>query len=233
VGFAVDDNLLQQQIDYYRARSGEYDEWFYRQKRYDRGAALSRQWFDEVRAVRRDLFALGRVESALELACGTGIWTQELCRIAAQITALDASEEMIAINHAKVAAEHASYQQADLFAWQPDRQYDLVFFAFWLSHVPADRLDGFLNAVSAAVKPGGHLFLIDSRHEPTSTAADSPLRDDEHIIRTRKLNDGREFKVVKVFYEPADLHAHLSRAGFAADVQTTDHYFIYAKGVKE
>ncbi len=229
----MNDDLLQQQIDYYRARSGEYDEWFYRQNRYDRGAALSRQWFDEVRVLRRALDALGQVEAALELACGTGIWTQELSRIATQVTALDASEEMIAINRAKVAAANVAYQQADLFAWQPDRQYDLVFFAFWLSHVPADRLDGFLASVSAAVKPGGRVFMINSRQEPTSTATDSPLRDDEHIIRTRKLNDGREFKVVKVFYEPADLHHHLSQAGFAVDVQTTDHYFIYAIGVKE
>ncbi len=183
--------------------------------------------------LRRALSALGQVESALELACGTGIWTQELCRIATQVTAIDASEEMIAINRAKVAAAKVTYQQADLFAWQPDRQYDLVFFGFWLSHVPADRLDQFLSAVGAAVKPGGYIFIIDSRLEPTSTAADNPLRDDEHIIRTRKLNDGREFKVVKVFYEPADLRAHLKRAGFSADVQTTDHYFIYAKGVKE
>ncbi len=229
----MNDDLLQQQIDYYRARSGEYDEWFYRQNRYDRGAALSQQWFDEVRVLRRELHALGQVESALELACGTGIWTQELSRIATQIIALDASEEMIAINRAKVAAANVTYQQADLFAWQPDRQYDLVFFAFWLSHVPADRLDRFLNAVSTAVKPGGHVFLIDSRQEPTSTAADSPLRDDEQIVRTRKLNDGREFKVVKVFYEPNDLRRHLSQAGFTASVQTTDHYFIYALGVKE
>ena len=202
----MNDDFLQQQIAYYRARSGEYDEWFYRQNRYDRGAALSRQWFDEVRVLRRALHALGKVESALELACGTGIWTQELSRIAAQVTALDASEEMIAINRAKVAAANVTYQQADLFNWQPDRQYDLVFFGFWLSHVPADRLDGFLSAVSAAVKPGGHVFLINSRLEPTSTATDNPLRDDEQIIRTRKLNDGREFKVVKVFYEPDDLH---------------------------
>ncbi len=229
----MNDDLLQQQIAYYRARSGEYDEWFYRQNRYDRGAALSRQWFDEVRGIRRDLFALGQVESALELACGTGIWTQELLQLAEHVTALDASEEMIAINRAKLTAANVSYQQADLFAWQPDRQYDLVFFSFWLSHVPADRLDGFSGRRQRAVKPGGHVFLIDSRHEPTSTAKDSPLRDDEHIFRTRKLNDGSEFKVVKVFYEPDDLRHHLSRAGFGADVQTTDHYFIYASGIKE
>lgn len=220
-------------MDYYRARASEYDEWFYRQNRYDRGAEINRQWFGEVAVLRRALGTIGRVESALELACGTGIWTQELSRMAAQVRALDASEEMLAINRAKVTAANVTYQQTDLFAWQPERQYDLVFFSFWLSHVPAERLDGFLTTVSSVVKPSGHVFMIDSRLEPTSTAKDNPLREDEEIIRTRKLNDGREFKVVKMFYEPNDLHQYLARAGFAADVRTTDHYFIYASGVKE
>jgi hypothetical protein len=28
---------------------------------------------------------------------------------------------------------------ADLFAWSPERRYDVVFFGFWLSHVPLER----------------------------------------------------------------------------------------------
>jgi hypothetical protein len=33
----TDERLLADQIAYYRARAGEYDEWFLRQGRYDRG----------------------------------------------------------------------------------------------------------------------------------------------------------------------------------------------------
>lgn len=229
----MSDDILKQQIDYYRARAAEYDEWFYRQKRYDRGETLNAQWFAEAEIVRTALYELSRLGEALELACGTGIWTQELAGIAGHVTALDASEEMIAINRAKVNAANVTYEQVDLFAWQPERQYDLVFFSFWLSHVPAERLAAFLAKVSAALRPGGRMFMIDSRHEPTSTATDNPLREDEHLIRTRKLNDGREFKIVKVFYEPADLHDQLAAAGLRADVRTTDNYFIYAIAEKE
>ena len=35
----MDERLLQEQVDYYRARAGEYDEWFFRTGRYDLGAA--------------------------------------------------------------------------------------------------------------------------------------------------------------------------------------------------
>lgn len=32
-------DILQEQIQYYRDRASEYDEWFFRQGRYDRGEA--------------------------------------------------------------------------------------------------------------------------------------------------------------------------------------------------
>ena len=47
--------LLQEQVDYYRARAGEYDEWFFRQGRYDRGPAHRDSWLAEVAIVEAAL----------------------------------------------------------------------------------------------------------------------------------------------------------------------------------
>lgn len=229
----MSDDILQQQIAYYRARAGEYDEWFYRLNRYDRGEALNQQWFDEVAIVLQAVKGLRHVPDVLELACGTGIWTQELASLADNVTAVDASDEVIAINREKLNAPNVQYQQADLFTWEPERQYNLVFFSFWLSHVSPERLDSFLSVVNRATKPGGRIFMIDSRPDEASTAKDNPLRDDEHIYRTRKLNDGSTYTIVKVFYEPTESKHKLANAGFNAAVRTTDHYFIYANAVKE
>lgn len=224
-------SVLEHQIAYYRARAAEYDEWFYRQNRYDRGPEFNAQWAREVEGVRSALTAIGPVDSALELAPGTGIWTQELARMANTVVAVDASPEMIAINQAKVLSERVEYRQEDLFAWQPDREYDLVFFSFWLSHVPPSKLDGFLGRVAAATKPGGHVFIIDSQDDLRSKAKDHPGRDDE-VMETRKLNDGSVYRIVKVYYEVDPLRQALDRAGFDAEVRLTDTFFIYASGLR-
>ena len=129
--------LLQHQIDYYRARAPEYDEWFYRQGRYDQGAAHTRLWEGEVRQLREQLQSAGRFAHILELAPGTGIWTAELIKIGERVTALDASPEMIAINRAKLLSANVEYRQTDLFTWRPDRQYDMVFLAFGYPMCPA------------------------------------------------------------------------------------------------
>jgi hypothetical protein len=39
--------------------------------------------------------------------------------------------------------ERVRFVAADLFTWTPDRRYDVVFFGFWLSHVPAERFASF------------------------------------------------------------------------------------------
>ncbi len=228
----VADNALQQQIDYYRARAGEYDEWFYRMGRYDHGKALNQQWFDEAKQVMEMLHQIAMVDEALELACGTGIWTEQLLKIARHITALDASPEVIAINRQKLAAANIDYQQVDLFQWQPERGYDLVLFGFWLSHVPPEKLDSFLASVSQAVKPGGKLFIVDSQPAGTSSASNHQPYEAESIRHVRKLNDGREFTIYKIFYEPASLREKLASFGFDADVRVTDNYFVYTTATK-
>lgn len=228
------DDILQQQIDYYRARAGEYDEWFYRVGRYDHGAAQNQWWFDEAKQVMDALHQTGTVDDALELAAGTGIWTEQLLKIARRITALDASPEVLAINRQKLNnADNVTYQQADLFRWQPDRAYDLVFFSFWLSHVPPERLNSFLRTVYDATKPGGRVFIVDSRPASASSALNHQPYDPDSIYHMRKLNDGREFTIYKVFYEPDALWAKLEAFGFDADVRLTEHFFIYASAVKK
>ncbi|MXX50961.1 MAG: class I SAM-dependent methyltransferase [Chloroflexi bacterium] len=224
----------QEQYEYYRARAPEFDEWFYRTGRYDRGPAHTEQWQREVEVVRRQLHSGARCERILELAPGTGIWTQELAQLGERVTALDASPEMIAINRAKLSADNidnVDYALCDLFEWQPQEQVDMVFFGFWLSHVPADKLTGFLRALRAALKPGGRLFLVDSLAPDQSnprTGTQSLSADRQQ----RELKDGRQYEIVKIYYEPGALSAILRENGFDIEAQATDSFFLYADGVR-
>src|SRR5262245_18844352 len=112
------EDMLQQQIAYYQARASEYDEWFLRQGRYDRGPELNRQWFQEVEQVRSTLGAFTPAGSLLELACGTGLWTQQLLGTADHITAVDAAPQALELNQQRLQSPKVTYIQADLFAWR-------------------------------------------------------------------------------------------------------------------
>lgn len=224
--------VIQQQIEYYRLRASEYDEWFYRVGRYDYGTVLNQQWFDEVAIVQDALHQLEPVDHILELACGTGIWTQELLKLGERITAIDASAEVIELNRQKVNSPRVTYHQLDLFQWEPKEEYDLVFFSFWLSHVPPDLLTAFLQKVYRSLRRGGRVFIIDSRFEPTSTATNHTLAQDSPVYQTRKLNNGQEYQIVKIFYQPDELHDRLIKTGFASEIKVTENYFIYVNARK-
>jgi demethylmenaquinone methyltransferase/2-methoxy-6-polyprenyl-1,4-benzoquinol methylase len=226
------DDALREQITYYRARAGEYDEWFLRQGRYDRGAAANVQWHAEAAQVAAALDAFlagrGRQDAALELAAGTGLWTQRLAPYFDHLTVVDASPEMLEINRARLdaAADRIIYEVADLFAWRPQRRYDLVFFSFWLSHVPPERFAAFWALVRSCLAPGGVAFMIDSRYAASSTARDHQLEGEAATQVARRLNDGSEFRIVKVFYIPERLRADLADLGWRADISATPTYFL-------
>jgi 2-polyprenyl-3-methyl-5-hydroxy-6-metoxy-1,4-benzoquinol methylase len=230
---AVPEETLEEMAGYYRARAAEYDEWFYRHGRYDHGAEANARWLAEAETVFIALDRLALTGEVLELAPGTGIWTERLVSTARSVTAVDASAEMIAINRAKVASAKVTYLQADLFTWRPDRTYDAVVFGFWISHVPHERLPGFLATVASALRPGGAVFFVDGRREPTSTAAGDRLPEADSQMMTRRLNDGRTFQIVKNFYDPADLAARCAAAGLDVVVRETPTYFQYGSGARK
>jgi SAM-dependent methyltransferase len=223
-------DVEREQVAYYRARAAEYDEWFFRQGRYDRGAR-NQQWFDDVEDVRSRLRALGALGDVLELAAGTGLWTERLLAQATSVHAVDASPETLAINHERVGgSERVSYDVADVFAWRPSRRYDTVFFGFWLSHVPDARFADFWDMVASALAPGGRVAFVDSLPDETGTARDQSMSTDG--LQLRRLNDGREFRIVKRFYTPREIEAGLGRQGWAVTAGRTSAYFLWGTGTR-
>jgi SAM-dependent methyltransferase len=224
------DAMLQGQIAYYRARAAEYDEWLYRQGRYDRGPEENATWFAEFAIVGRALDQFAPRGRVLEFAGGTGYWTQRLARFADSVTVIDAAPEMLALNRERVGASKIRRLQADIFAFEPVGRYDVVFFGFWLSHVPAQRFDSFWDLVRRCLGPAGRVFFVDSRPNQASTARDQPLPEVESTTMLRRLNDGQEFEIVKVFYSPAELTERLAKLGWDLEVLATDNHCLYGYG---
>lgn len=202
--------ITDEQIEYYRARAGEYDE--------------STAGFADVFAPAKSMLKeMGQFDHILELACGTGFWTETLLQMGKEITAIDAAPEMLEIARKRLGEDHITYQQADLFHWEPTKEYDLVFFANWLSHVPPESLDDFLNNVRRAIRAGRHIAIVDQY---------APSVDDKTIAKadvyaTRPLSDGREFTIVKAFYDLAELEKKIERLGFEVrTIKFTDTFFF-------
>ena len=228
-GFPVqhDQDVIQTQLSYYRERAGEYDEWFFRRGRYDRGAEHRAEWFREIGTVESHLLPMVRDKEVVEFAAGTGLWTKRLLDAGAcRILAIDGSPEVLEINRARTSTDAVEYEIADVFAWNPTRVFDIVFFSFWLSHVPQSRFEAFWSMVRRSLRPDGQVLFVDSLLEQTSTATDHKAVDASGIAH-RKLNDGREFQIVKVFHDPATLQSRLAQLGWNGRVQSSGKFFLF------
>ncbi len=228
----IGDDLLAEQLAYYRARAAEYDDWFFRRGRYDRGAAATASWFEEAGRVRDWLRALPlRGADVLELASGTGIWTEELVAQGARVTAVDAAPEMLAALRERL-GDAVEVRGADLFAYAPERPVDAVVSCFFMSHVPDERFGAFAALVAGALRPGGAYFLCDSLRTPSSTAADHALPEGDDPTMLRRLDDGRTYRIVKRFRTDAELASALRGAGLDVEVRRTPTYFQVALGTR-
>ena len=220
-------------LQYYQARAAEYQtNGFSGKGRYDRGPEHRARWFSEVAIVEAALQEALPSGEVLELACGTGLWTQHLVKQHSRVVAIDASDEAIAINRRRVRSGVVEYIVADLFNWTPPAgRFDAVFFGFWLSHVPPGLFDAFWEIVRTTLKQDGRVFFVDSLLEQTSTARDHDQLDTSGEVR-RRLNDGREFSIVKMFYEPASLEQRLGDRGWEGWVRSSGQFFLYRLGDK-
>ena len=212
-------------LAYYAARADEYDDWYLRRGRYERGPVHDTAWNAELDLAGRWLDALPISGDIVELAAGTGWWSPLLAS-KGELSLYDGNDAPLDRARERLVAHDLRAHLHVRDAWaEPDRQVDAVFTGFWLSHVPRDRLDPFLTIVRRWLRPGGTFAFIDSRPDPQSSAIDHPTPADDRSVR--RLDDGREFTIVKVYYEPSELEDALRGAGFVdAGVTTTGRFFL-------
>jgi SAM-dependent methyltransferase len=206
------DATLNEQIAYYRARATEYDATLVGDVE-----ALSQRFAD----LLQDLDPRGEV---LEIACGTGLWTQHLVRMADSLTALDSSPEMIELARSRIGAPEACLVVADVFAWEPDRRYDCIFFGFWLSHVPPARFGDFWRRLAAWLARGGRVLFVDEGRP--RAAKDPSFRSAEGPLVKRRLRDGTAYDIVKVFYDSDEVTGALADLGWAASIRLSEDGFL-------
>jgi demethylmenaquinone methyltransferase/2-methoxy-6-polyprenyl-1,4-benzoquinol methylase len=212
-------------VDYYQARAGEYDDWYLRRGRFARGPIHDAAWNAELDGAGTWLDGLPIRGEIVELAAGTGWWSPLLAS-KGELSIYDAASAPLDRARDRLLAHGLRAHIHIRDAWaEPDRRVDALFCGFWLSHVERARTGEFLALARRWLKPGGIFAFIDSLPDPQSGAADHPMPSDDTSVR--RLDDGREFTIVKVYRELAELESALRDAGFAAAaVATTGRFFV-------
>ncbi len=232
-GSPVVPDLDREMREYYAARTPEYDDWYLRRGRYSRGPARDIAWQVELDGVTGWLDRQPISGDIVELAAGTGWWSPLLAQ-KGELSLYDVNPGPLERARERLVAHGLRAHLHVRDAWtESDRQVDAVFCGFWLSHVDEDRLDDFLGLVRRWLRPGGVFTFIDSLPDPELGAVDhAPVGQDG--VALRRVADGREFRVVKVYRDGAALTAALQRAGFDdVRLEATPRFFQMGTAVRD
>ncbi|MBV8990541.1 MAG: class I SAM-dependent methyltransferase [Solirubrobacterales bacterium] len=175
---------------YYDTRAAEYDEWYL-----GLGVFAQRDrpgWFQELDELEAAVAELPAAQT-LDVACGTGYLTRHL---RGEITALDQSEQMLAIARRRL--PEATVVRADALALPfPDKAFERVFTGHFYGHLERSQRERF---VAEARRVGDELVIVDSAVRPDHAREE---------WQQRVLNDGSQFQVYKRFFEAEDLIGEL------------------------
>ena len=203
--------------EYYAARAPIYDEVYLRP---ERQADL-----DELRRRIPGWFA-GR--SVLEVACGTGWWTQLIARVAARMTATDAVAEPLAFARLRPGVQRVSFVQADALAL-PDSlgTFDAAFAGLWISHVPVERRREFLAGLHARLVPAACVVLVDNTEAQCERLPIVERDAAGNTYQRRTLPDGTAHRVLKNFPSEAELRSMVDGIGANAQYRRGAHFWAF------
>lgn len=190
--------------DYYAARAKEYDKIYAKPERQQ-----------DLRAIEQWLPTKFAESEVLEVAAGTGYWTQFIAPAAKRMVALDASQETFSIAKTRAGCAGVDWVVGDAYQMPlAGQKFDAVFAGFWFSHIPLEKLPAYLSYLNGFLKPGARVIFLDNLYvEGNST----PLSDRDaagNTYQTRPLADGSTHKVLKNYpteLELSDLVSSFSR----------------------
>lgn len=180
--------------DYYAARAQEYDRIYSKPERQDDLRRME-AWLPDALADR----------TVLELACGTGYWTQFYAAQARHVLGIDSSQETLDVAQTRVPT-NVQLLQGDAYRVPAlDIAFDACFAGFWWSHIPLQRVSAFLNSLHASLQPAAKVIFIDNRFVPGSSTPISERTAEGDTYQERNLDDGSVHRVLKNFPRAEEL----------------------------
>ena len=201
---------------YYAARAPEYDSVYRKQERQP-----------DLRSIEGWLPPRFTGETVLEIACGTGYWTQFIAPSAARIVAVDSAPETIRIAKERVPEGIVQFVFGDAYALPVHLgEFSAAFAGFWFSHVPKARRLEFLLGLGKLLKPGSKVVLLDNHYVVGSSSPIAEQDSEGNTYQTRVLTDGSTHRVLKNFPSEAELQASI--AGFGESGTFTRWSYFWA-----
>jgi SAM-dependent methyltransferase len=201
--------------DYYARRAPEYERIY---EKPERQADLA--------TLREFVAGTFSGRSVLEVACGTGHWTDVLARTARHVTGIDINDEVLSLAGERQLGANVHLIRGDAFDLPTLlTSFDAALAVFWWSHLTKLQLEEFLAGLRAELKPGSIVVFIDNIYVEGSSTPISRRDSDGNTYQMRKLDDGSTTEVLKNFPTDEKIRAALANHVREISIQRLTYYW--------
>ena len=203
---------------YYAARAPYYDDVYDKPERRE-----------DIAFLREYLPATFAGRTVLEVACGTGYWTQHIAPAASGMTATDAVAEPLELAKGRPGVQSVAFAIADAYDLPESLgRFEGAYAGLWLSHVPVERRREFLESLHRRLLPGARVVLVDNSQVQLK---DFPIAERDALGNTyqhRRLKDGSVHRVLKNFPSRAELEAMVAGFGARPEYRDLQNFWLFA-----
>ena len=202
---------------YYSKRASEYEQVYEKPERQH-----------ELEWLRQRVPMLFRGKTVLEVACGTGYWTQYIARTAKRVYACDINESVLEIARDKrIAPGRAEFFKADAVALDAvPSGCNAAFAGFWWSHVKKSDLERFVANLAARIEPGSVVGILDNNYVEGSSTAVSRRDAEGNTYQMRRLASGDHYEVLKNFPTAPELTHAVQSVARDARLEELQYYWL-------
>jgi ubiquinone/menaquinone biosynthesis C-methylase UbiE len=182
----------------------------------------------ELAWLRERVPELLRGRTVLEVACGTGYWTQYIARAAKHVNACDINESVLEIAREKpIPAGRATFFKADAITLQGvPAGCDAAFAGFWWSHVKKSELALFVKELSLRLQPGALVGILDNSYAEGSSTPISRRDAEGNTYQMRTLANGDKYEVLKNFPSALELTEAVRPVAREAHLESLTYYWL-------
>ncbi len=183
---------------------------------------------EDLARLRERLPTLFADRSVLEVACGTGCWTQCLVPAAPAVYATDINEEVLAVARAKPRInDRVTLARADAFSLpEPPFPCNAGFAGFWWSHLRRNEIDPFLQGFFGRLTVDARFAFIDNVYVEGSSSPIDRTDRNGNTYQRRTLSDGSVHEVLKNFPSDDELRKALSPYARTLKVERLPYYWL-------
>ena len=202
---------------YYSKRAREYEKVYEKPERQQ-----------ELEWLHQRIPELYRGRTVLEVACGTGYWSQYIARAARKLYACDINEPVLEIAREKpIPKGRAEFFNANAVTLEGvPSGCDAAFAGFWWSHVPRSGLTQFVANLARKLEPGSVVGILDNQYAEGSSTPVSRRDAEGNTYQMRSLANGEQFEVLKNFPTADELRAAVSGVAREAHLETLRYYWL-------